>query len=67
MNTPYKVGDRVIQWCFGIREAERVVRVIARHANVKNGRAGFDGTCNGSLVWGYDSDVQAVIPERTAQ
>jgi len=58
----YKVGDRIIQWCFGDSRNERVVTVTAKYDNVKNGRPGFDGyTPDGSTVWGYDTDVHAVV------
>ena len=58
----FQVGDKVEQWCFGVRESARFVTVTAKHNNVKNGRAGFDGyTDDGASVWGYNEDVHAII------
>jgi dUTPase len=59
---PFKVGDRIIQWCFGEEKAKRMVLVTSKHEDVKNGRSGFDGTtAEGYTVWGYDSEVKAVL------
>ena len=59
--TDYKVGDRIEQWPFGVKEYARIVRVTGKMATIKNGRPGFNGvTDSGLTVWGYDSDVQAV-------
>jgi hypothetical protein len=33
------------------------VRVTSKHADVKNGRPGFDGMAGDQPVWGYDSQV----------
>ncbi len=58
----YKVGDRIEQWCFGSPKHARIVTVTEKHADVKNGRAGFDGVMDdGFTVWGYDSDVHRVL------
>jgi len=62
MNTPYRVGDRIVQHCFSDSRNARSVTVQAKHRNIKNGRAGFDGVTDGGLsVWGYDEDVAYVI------
>jgi hypothetical protein len=61
--TKYRVGDCIVQWCFGSPEAARTVIVDGRSANIKNGRSGFSGhTPQGLSVWGYDDEVQAVMP-----
>ena len=58
----YKVGDTISYRPFG--GGIRRVRVTARHADVKNGRPGFDGellegaTALGTIeVWGYDNQI----------
>jgi len=62
MNVPYRVGDVIIQHCFGEPTCARWVRVTAKYADIKNGRAGFDGyTSNGASVWGYDEDVYRIV------
>ena len=62
MNTSYRVGDVIEQWCFGVAESARLVRITAKYTDIKNGRAGFDGyTSNGCSVWGYDEDVHRVV------
>ena len=61
----YKVGDAVVQWCFGLPETARIVIIERKLSVVKNGRAGFDGHLLGGLsVWGYDEDVQCVVPRK---
>jgi hypothetical protein len=58
----YKVGDRVVQRCFGDARHERTVRVASRSTDIKNGRPGFDGYLdNGCSVWGYDEDIHSVL------
>ena len=51
----YKPGDVVTMtmWGGGMRN----VCVAERHADIKNGKPGFDGT-NGS--WGYDNQIIAI-------
>jgi len=61
-NLPYKIGDRILQHCFGEPKTARRVRVTDKHKNVKNGRSGFDGVADGGMeVWGYDEEVMEVI------
>ena len=59
----YSVGDIIEQHCFGMAHHARLVRVTARHKDVKNGRPGFDGFLAGCAleVWGYDTDVFRVV------
>ena len=65
MNKPYRVGDRIVQRCFGDPRCERYVTVTAKIKNIKNGRNGFDGRMdNGAEVWGYDEDVAYVLLPR---
>lgn len=65
---PYNIGDRIIQYCFGLPEAVREVLVTAKFADVKNGEAGFDGVTSGGLtVWGYDDDVAVNITSQESR
>lgn len=57
----YEVGDTIEYALFG-GDKRRICKVIERHEDIKNGRAGFDAEMpNGTLVWGYDDDVIAVV------
>lgn len=58
----YTVGSIVEYRAFG--GGVRVVRITARHADIKNGRPGFDAEyLSGSDydVWGYDSQIVRVL------
>ena len=68
----YKAGD-VISVRMGASDRRRLVRVTERYDNVKNDYPGFsgittkgctDGTAAGASVWGYDSQVDAIISRR---
>jgi hypothetical protein len=60
----YQVGDIIEYRPFG--GGIRRVRVTAKHADVKNGKPGFDGEllegqhALGHEVWGYNSQVVSV-------
>lgn len=61
----YAAGDVVCYEAFG--GVERIVRVTEALADVKNGRAGFDGVVlvgreRGLTVWGYASQVRWWLP-----
>lgn len=68
INTLYHIGDVIEYRVFS--DLLRVVRVTARHRNIKNGRPGFDGVeiVNGQTgsfdCWGYDYQVTRVIIPR---
>lgn len=58
--TNYEVGDTIEYAAFG--GERRIVLVTAKHADIKNGRAGFDGEVEstrgiGQTVWGYDTQI----------
>ena len=56
----YKIGDTIAYSPFG--GGRRVVTVTDRDENIKNGRAGFDGTtADGMTFWGYDSQILSVV------
>lgn len=59
----YNVADTIRYRAFG--NDLRTVTVTAKHADIKNGRAGFDGTLQGiegpANVWGYDSQITEVV------
>jgi len=55
----YKVGSRIAYRTFD--GSTRIVVVIEKHADIKNGCAGFIGNMlNGASVWGYDSQIVRV-------
>lgn len=64
----YKVGS-VIQYHDFVGNL-RTVKVEGKDADIKNGRAGFDGKCLGcddhdhlfdNGVWGYDNQIVRVV------
>lgn len=60
----YEVGDTIEYQPFG--GGRRRVRVTGKEADIKNGRAGFDGVVvagpdDGMTVWGYDGQITAVL------
>lgn len=63
----YEPGDRIIYQTFG--GERRLVKVLERHGDVKNGLPGFDaeiiggGEHDGMAVWGYDYQIVAT-PQR---
>lgn len=69
----YRVGDVIEYGMFG--GGSRIVKVTAREANIKNGRAGFDGDLvretggsgltPGNGVWGYDDQIIRVKERRS--
>lgn len=59
----YNIGDKVVYWSGGFR----VVLVDEKDEDIKNGRPGFGGTVvggpdDGMSVWGYDQQIERVIP-----
>jgi len=63
MNTEYKVGDTIRYRAFG--GEVRKIRIDYRTDDIKDNRAGFDGTMidTGMGVWGYDEQIIQVIKE----
>jgi len=58
----YEVGDTVRYETF--TGELRTVRVTAKHAEIKNGKPGFDGYIHGNeddTVWGYDNQIIRVF------
>jgi hypothetical protein len=58
----YKVGDIIKQRTF--LDTHRYVKVTAKHDNIKNSKAGFDGYVLGDkseTVWGYDYQILRVL------
>lgn len=60
--TDYKTGDTITYYAFG--NTRRDVRVTERHADIKNGRPGFDGVniADDMPVLGYDDQITDVHP-----
>lgn len=60
----YEVGHIIWYFPFGAKQARRV-KVTFKDDDIKNGRAGFDGTeildsHFGMDVWGYDDQIVKV-------
>ena len=52
----YNIGDTVTYETWG--GALRTGTVTGKHADIKNGRPGFDMTTDmGNTVWGYDDQI----------
>ena len=65
MSTPvnYEVGD-VIEYstfCTKSGQPGRRVQVTEKHADVKNGRPGFEGFNEFGTYWGYDYQIMRVV------
>lgn len=61
----FKTGDIIEYTPFG--GGTRRVEVTEMHADIKNGRAGFDGILvdsNRDEVWGYTDQVTRVVVRR---
>ena len=62
INKSYEVGDIVRYETFG--GDLRTVVVTGKHAEIKNGKSGFDGHIHGveeDTVWGYDHQIIRVF------